>query len=144
MTQWANLLIPAGSVIAGGLLTGGLTLWGQALVNKGTHAREREARHDAFKVRQREIERDALLELQGALIEHWNLRHEKEPGPRLDLEAKILAITARVPEDIVSPVSDYVRRRTVTDLADTDGIGEIARTFRDANLEIGRALRRDL
>lgn len=154
MTQWANLLIPAGSVVVGGLLTGGLTLWGQALVNKGTHVREREARHDAFKVRQREIERDALGALQDTMSEQGNILTStvlsRPFPPDVDerfhtLQMKIIAVSTRVPEDVADAVSTYIGLawRVYKDPMEEDP-DKFADAFRDAMKRAGQALMRDL
>jgi hypothetical protein len=117
MTQWASQLIPAGSVVVGGLVTGSLTLWGQALVNKGTHKREREARHDSFKVKQREIERDALLALQEALRKHINLYIRSKaldrpyPDELLERHGQLIStmimLATRIPEEVEKAVTSY-------------------------------------
>ncbi|MBC6456367.1 hypothetical protein [Actinomadura sp. HBU206391] len=157
MTEWANLLIPAASVIAGGLVTGGLTLWGQALVNKGTHAREREARHDAFRVRQREIERDALLTLQDALGEHFRIwQHlrgtavEVRPPESVDqfrlVRLKILSLISRVPNHVTEAVDAYCMV-VYEDLdPETPGLAfeDVAHLLRTAQDLAGEALMRDL
>jgi hypothetical protein len=155
MMQWASQLIPAGSVVVGGLVTGSLTLWGQALVNKGTHKREREARHDAFKVRQREIEREALLALQDALSELFsvNMILPTAPGSRpadvrtrmRELQMKFVALSTRVPADVSVAARKYsgaVFSRV--ELSEQVSHEEMADYFVEAQALAGQALRRPL
>lgn len=155
MTQWATQLIPAGSVVVGGLVTGSLTLWGQVLVNKGTHKREREARHDAFKVRQREIERDALLALQDALNEHFRLRVKLRiaPTPRpadlrdrfYELHTMIVALSTRVPSDVSVAAGQYLRLAASLSEEQSEEQKEEMRDFLvKAQSLAGQALMRDL
>jgi len=61
MTEWANLLIPAASAAFGGLVGGGSAILTQVVTRRGTSSREQEARHDVFKVKRFEIERETLL-----------------------------------------------------------------------------------
>lgn len=154
MTQWANLLIPAGSVVVGGLVTGSLTLWGQALVNKGTHKREREARHDAFKVKQREIERDALLALQEAVSEHFRLRVKLVLGPTprpvdvrdrfYELQMTILALSTRVSSDVSEAANLYLGAAALLDEQAPEQNLKVRQFLAKAQTLAGRALMRDL
>jgi hypothetical protein len=157
MTAWANLLIPAGSVVAGGLVTGSLTLWGQALVNKGTHKREREARHDAFKVRQREIERDALLALQDALSEAFRIyTAHAGSGERtsdgvhdrlIELQMTVLTLSTRVPLNVGMAASKFNHEANIAIRKNPSRVverGEVADAFANVQALAGDALMRDL
>lgn len=154
MTQWATQLIPAGSVVVGGLVTGSLTLWGQALVNKGTHKREREARHDAFKVRQREIERDALLALQEALSAHYHVRRRLLVIPRpypvelrdryRELQLAMMRLGTQVPDDVKSAVNAYASIPIRIEAESTEERADPVKAFQEAQTLAGRALMRDL
>ncbi|MFI6802624.1 hypothetical protein [Streptosporangium canum] len=71
MTDWASLLVPAGGVLLGGIVAGASAMWSQAITQKATHRREREAREHAFAVKRYEIDRDSLLQLQEAINAHY-------------------------------------------------------------------------
>lgn len=78
MTAWASLLVPAGAVAIGGVVTGASAIWTQVLVHRVTSERERESRRDTFMVKRFETERDTLLALYEAVYElhmmHISLR----------------------------------------------------------------------
>lgn len=87
MTPWATMLIPAGSVVVGAAIAGGTAIGGQVFTHRGSSQREREARRDAFKVARFEIERETLLSLQEALLEHVKLvAHIMDLGELDELE----------------------------------------------------------
>jgi hypothetical protein len=65
LTGWAVTLVPVCSAIVGALIA----LTGQALADRRTTRREREARRENFKIQNFEIHRNALLEAQQVLDE---------------------------------------------------------------------------
>lgn len=69
MTDWAAILIPVGTLALGSLLT----MIGQARSDRQIARRERDSRREDFRIRRYEIERDTLLALQEAVIEHVTL-----------------------------------------------------------------------
>jgi hypothetical protein len=69
MTAWASLLIPAGSAAAGGIVAGASAIWAQAVTQRGTSTREREARREAFILKRLDTERETLISLQDAIEE---------------------------------------------------------------------------
>lgn len=157
MAAMADVLIPAGAVLLGGVITGVFTIYGQNLTHRSTHKREREARRDAFLVKRYEIERDTLIALQEAIREHnvaWGLvavreRLNDDPVELIaNLGAKVSTATtlvARVLDnDARSAVYEYL---STTQAMLTPSTSQEFAATSDAHARaqeaVGEAIRRD-
>jgi hypothetical protein len=151
----ADLLIPAGSAVAGALVGGGTTIYSQMIAQSGTRVRDREARQDAFESRRFEIERDTLLALQDAVEAHrmtWSSHVNGELSPEAratDMEllndwGKVVKLAHRVLDrDAAKAAEEYC---VVANRAVKDPYGErenIIRAYGDAQKAIGTAIRQD-
>jgi hypothetical protein len=102
VTTWASLLIPAGSVAVGGLITGGFAVWSQNVIHLRTSERDREARYEAFTIRRYELEREVLVALQDALERHvmlynrFKYRDQLEEGDEKATRIDLVAIHSEV------------------------------------------------
>jgi hypothetical protein len=152
----ADLLIPAGSVLFGGLVTGGFTVASQSLTNRGTSKREWDARRETFRVRRFEIERETLMSLQDALLEHMRIFIQLRGGygfkgdaPPSTLEfgeqlAKVTALTARtLNDDARRCVHRYVMAAHETLQGEDTPEEDLVDAYGKAQTALGDALRRD-
>ncbi|MGI8333523.1 hypothetical protein ACRYCC_26520 [Actinomadura scrupuli] len=157
MTAWASMLVPAGSVVVGAVIAGGAAVGGQVLTHRGNFQRERAARREAFKITRFETERETLLSLQAALLEHLELvlkvqnaaevqqweRVENRVDEVVRSDLKILTLTSRCLAREAVEAVDRFRRRSHSA---TTNLGEpvsIAVEFKKAQDLLGLALRQD-
>jgi hypothetical protein len=153
MTSWAASLIPVASLALGSVLT----MVGQARSDRRISRRERESRRDEFRIRRYEIERDTLLALQDAVIEHAkqaaqminSIRDDKQVD-LADLtinEMRIRMLTSRcLSRDVAEAVNnfcDQVKLRVRSEQSGKcKGAGWASQLQRATDL-LGEALRRD-
>lgn len=151
------MLIPAGSVVVGAVIAGGAAVGGQILTHRGSFQRERMARREAFRIAQFETERETLLSLQEALLEHLDLvllvqnAAEEQQWERVENrvdavarnDLRILTLTSRcLARDAVKAVDKFRSQAH----SGTRNFGEsfsIAQEFKDAQELLGLALRQD-
>jgi hypothetical protein len=157
MATMAALLIPAGSVLFGGLITGGFTVASQSLTNRGTFKRERDARHESFRVRRFEIERETLMSLQDSITQYMRTFVLLRGGHGLkgeapldsfelnDQLAKVTALTARTSNDDARMcVHHYLIVAHELSLQDEDiPVEDLVDAYGKAQTALGDALRRD-
>lgn len=65
MSVWLTSVLPVGTLVVGAALT----MAGQALSDRRTRFRERQAREDAFRIESFKLERETLIALQDQLDE---------------------------------------------------------------------------
>jgi hypothetical protein len=150
MPTLTELLIPAGSALAGTFVGGTTTILSQVLTNRGTFKREREARKHAYELKRLEYERDTLLALSELINDHAQLLLHIKSGAEgfttADATAsysKVAALAARTMNQeaaqlavaLVSMSSDYIDGE--------ESIGDLVDALGAATTAIGIALRED-
>lgn len=156
MTAWAPLLVPAGSAAFGGLIGAGSAIWAQVITHRGTTAREREARLDAFKIKRFESERETLVALQDTIQEMHGLiarrylsgkrPDEFDDNPRLnDLQAAINKLASRTLATEARASTLFYLAAATTTGSDPSSFKEhgYPEAFSKAMLELGMAIVQD-
>jgi hypothetical protein len=149
MTDWAAMLVPAGTLVAGSVLA----MCGQGLVDRRALRREREARRDNFTVKRYELERDTLLAQQDALIRHMQIciflassdpKSADTHGDLVDVVEKIVMLNARTfDSDVRAAVKQYIQVAGAGDKTKNWSPERMKQFFSEAQNAIGSALRKD-
>jgi hypothetical protein len=148
MTDWAAMLVPAGTLVAGSVLT----MFGQVLIDRRALRREREARRDAYKVKRYELERETLLALQNAISEHCTIAirvmSQRFSGRHIGFDIlekaiEVAPLHSRVRDDHVSAaVFEYLEKASQGILRKIHKEAVLS-GYEEAQNAIGRSLRRD-
>lgn len=156
MTDWPATLIPVGSLVIGSLLTIG----GQALADRRTRKREREARAEGFRIQNFEVHREALLKIQPMVTEFGNKvfaerRRREEDGYYSYFDTHSMDEAGASIRSLVNAVTDITARleggekpsegRVGEEIAkDIDRLGPLANRMLSRNTELLERLSSDL